>query len=29
VQKYLDFVNQNQLEVTDAEQIEQEIGFVK
>ncbi|MBR2492387.1 MAG: tetratricopeptide repeat protein [Paludibacteraceae bacterium] len=29
VQKYLDFVNQNQLEVTDSEEIEKEIGFVK
>ncbi len=29
IQKYLDFVNQNQLEVTDSEQIEKEIGFVK
>ena len=29
VQKYLDFINQNQLEVTDSEEIEKEIGFVK
>lgn len=29
VQKYLDFVSQNQLEVTDSEEIEKEIGFVK
>ena len=29
VQKYLDFVNQNKLEVTDSEEIEKEIGFVK
>lgn len=29
VQKYLDFVLQNQLEVTDSEEIEKEIGFVK
>ena len=29
VQKYLDFVNQNQLEVTDSAEIEKEIGFVK
>jgi hypothetical protein len=29
VQKYLDFVNNNQLEVTDSEEIEKEIGFVK
>ena len=29
VQKYLDFINQNQLEVTDSEAIEKEIGFVK
>ena len=29
VQKYLDFVEQNQLEVTDSAEIEKEIGFVK